>query len=359
MKKRTKIILGIVGIIFVLIILAGIFGEDDVGPALNDTIIDENRISDLPADADILFVSNRDTGSRRAEIYSMNADGSNQQRLTYTNEHHFLMGIDNSRRYIVTSRMERDTNKPKGLGDEDRRSLWIIDLQTKQETRLTNIEDTAEGRTFSPNGEWIVFMMTVQGEEQADIYKIKKDGTSLTKLTDIKTSIEGDPAWSNNGDKIAFSYLDGLDENLRFITKKMDINGENIETVYDVGEGGVETTGAWLPGSYDSAWSPNDEWIVFEMAVENTGGNAGSGNWHIFKIKSDGTELTDLSELGGHIDRAEYLPSFSNNGSEIVYGSIYLSGSESHNDIFKMDADTGIATRLTNDASSNMYPVWI
>jgi len=183
------------------------------------------RVDSLPLTAEILFVSNRDTGTRRREIYSMDANGGNQTRITFTNKHHSITGIDSSRRYLVTSLAEEDTNSPSGLGDEDEKTLWIIDLETKQETCLTPVENDASGDSFSPDSEWIVFMMTVKGEEQPDIYKIKKDGTELTKLTNTNTALEGDPEWANNGDEIIFAYLDGLAENPRFVIQTMDVNG--------------------------------------------------------------------------------------------------------------------------------------
>ena len=359
---KKKIIIIIIIIILAIIIIGSILENINKPPILDDIITNQSRIASLPETAEILFVSNRDTGSRRMEIYSMDANGENQKRLTFTNEHHFIMRIDNSKRYIVTSVSERDTNKPAGLGDEDRRTLWLIDLQTKEERRLTDIDNSAEGRTFSPNGEWIVFTMKVKGEDQLDLYKIKIDGTSLTKLTDTKTSIESDPAWSNNGDKISFSYLDGLDENIRFTINKMDVDGGNIEVVHDNLKS-VWVPGIWPPGSYDSSWSPDDEWLVFESIIEYNSDdpeNFGSGMAHIFKVKSDGSESIDLSLVGGHADRAEYLPSYSPDGKWIVFGSIYKANplENSHSDIFKMNSETGISTRLTY-GPDNKYPVWI
>ncbi len=358
MKKLVKLVLIALGTLLALIIFSAVNKEQET--ILSSSFVNESRIASLSATAEILFVSNRDTGSRRTEIYSMDANGENQKRLTFTNEHHFITGIDKSRRYIVTSRAEKDTNKPKGLGEEDRRALWLIDLETKEETRLTDIDNNAEGDNFSPDGEWIVFMMSVKGEEQADIYKIKKDGTGLTKLTDTKTVVEGDPEFSNKGDKIVFTYLGGLDKNPRFVLKKMDVDGRNIETVYDGGEGFY--AGPFPPGNFDPSWSPDDSWIVFERAVaydKYNPENFVSGAWHLFKVKSDGSEVIDLSELGRHTDRAEYLPSYSKDGKWIVFGSIHEAENleESFSDIFKMDSETGEMTRVTY-GEDNKYPIW-
>jgi len=113
--------------------------------------IRSTKLRDLPASAAIFFVSNRDTGTQRLEIYAMDADGGNVTRLTFTNENHFITGIDRSRHYIVTSRVV--------AGTKDRRSLWVLDLETKKEVRLTDRRFHAEGDSFSPDGQWIVFFM--------------------------------------------------------------------------------------------------------------------------------------------------------------------------------------------------------
>lgn len=322
------------------------------------------RVDLLPSTAEILFASNRDTGSRRQEIYSMDSNGGNQTRITFTDVHHFVMGIDFSKRYIVASLAEIDTNPPEGLGDEDQRALWIIDLETKQETRLTDINDHAEGKSFSPDGEWIVFTMRPSGTSNPmDIYKIRKDGTELTQLTNTPLISEGDTQWSNNGDRIAFISIN--ESHPYFILKTMDTNGNNIATIYDDEGSGPSVPGVWAPGAYDPSWNPDDEYIVFETPVEyneNDPQNFGSGIWHIFKVKTDGSqEVVDLSLLGGHADRAEYLASYSPDGKSIVFGSLYeaVDPLDSHNDIFKMDNETGISTKLTTGPFSSMYPVWI
>ena len=346
MKNKKKFGL-VITALFVLIFISG--------------CVEEGIIRSLPSTAEILFTSNRDTGSRRTEIYSMSATGENVTRLTFSVYHHFILGMDNSRRYIVASRAEHDTDPPKGLGDEDRRALWVLDLQTKQETRLTDPRNHAEGDSFSPDGEWIVFLMKIEGEGQLDIYKIRRDGSDLTRLTNTQTATEGDPCWSNDGNEIVFTYIDQTTP--RFILKSMNSDGNNVQVIYDGGEG-IEVPDVWPAGNYDPSWSPNDQWIVFERATQYTEAdpeNFGSGIWHIFKVRRNSTDITDLSQAGGHTDRAEYLPSYSPDGEFIIFGSIYEAEDpqQSHSDIFKMDANGGLLTRLTDNPASDMYPVWI
>jgi len=242
------------------------------------------------------------------EIYSMDARGGNVIRITATDEQHYVFGIDSSRRYIVAAR-----------GTEDRKRLWLLDLQTEEETPLTGEEDNAEGRSFSPDGEWIVFWMVPAGSTYSDIYKIRRDGTGLTNLTNTPEAHEFDPAWSNGGDRIAFTYNNGQPN--RFVLKVMDTDGTNVSTIYD--PAGAVDTPLFPAGVYDPSWSPDDGWILVEKPVEfsGSGENGGAGVWHIIKVPVDGTETEDLTQAGELADYALYMPSFSNDGQWIVFSA--------------------------------------
>lgn len=328
-----------------------------VGLVLLMVVIISGCLNNIPPSSKILFVSNMDTGTRAKEIYSMDENGSGITRITYSNYHHRLVGIDRTKRYIVTTRVEKDTDPPAGLGDEDRKTLWILDLKTGSEKRLTDPDNNAEGNSFSPDGEWIVFHMVVAGDNQADIYKIRKNGTDLIRLTHTEDATESDPAWSTDGQYIAFvSYSARVN---RFVLKVMNADGTNIKTVYDCNDS--ISTPYFKPGVYDPSWSPDDRWIVFEKPVHYGGENGDAGIWHIFKIHPDGSGLIDLSENGGHTDMAEYLPSFSGDGEYIIFSARYGSSDPSkvQVDIFKMDKDGSNVTKLTDLSSIEEFGVWI
>lgn len=318
---------------------------------------DTQRIQPLPPTAQILFMSNRETESRAKEVYSMDAEGNYVTRLTYTNEHHFMVGIDKTKTYLVVTRADEDTAAPRGLGDEDRKNLWIINLETGEEARLTDPDNMAEGGSFSPDSEWIVFWMVLKGEQTSDIYTIRRDGSDLTCLTNTPGAHEFDPEWSNDGKKIAYNYYDT--ELQRFVLKVMDADGKNVRTLYDGGAG--VATDHFPPGNYDPSWSPDDQWIVFERAVTYDEENGGAGVWHILKVKSDGSSVVNLSEMGGHASNAEYLPSYSPDGTFIVFSSRYGPkdpGQVSLN-IFIMDSSDGSPIQLTDSPSWDDGAVWI
>ncbi|MBD3271309.1 MAG: T9SS type A sorting domain-containing protein, partial [Elusimicrobia bacterium] len=314
-------------------------------------------INALPTDADLIFVSNRDTGSRRTEIYAISVDGSNVTRITDSSYHHFISAVDPTKRYILTSRAEEDTNEPSGLGDEDKRSLWIIDLELMQETRLTDPADHAEGDSFSPDGYWIVFHMIKSGQTTSDLYKIRINGTQLTQLTQTTDAVESDPSWSPDGEKIVFDYLDA--DPGRFVLKTMNTDGTNIQDLYDGGPG--VSTPAFPAGNYDPSWSPDGQWVVFERAVSSNNENWGNGIWHIYKVRADGTDITDLSQAGGHTTWAEFLPSFSPDGNFIIFSAYYEAGNpvNSLDDVLVMDTNGSSVMRVTTSGYSDKYPAWI
>ena len=100
-----------------------------------------------PNGSKIVFQSDRDG---RAELYVMNADGSNAVRLTYN------VGVDPS------------------VSDPD----------------------------WAPDGSRIVFTCVVESGNR-DICRINADGTGLLRLTNAPTE-ESQPAWSPDGSRIAF-----------------------------------------------------------------------------------------------------------------------------------------------------------
>ncbi|MBN2066147.1 MAG: hypothetical protein JW771_04990 [Candidatus Thermoplasmatota archaeon] len=238
MQHKTLVLLGT--LIIVLLLSSGCMQEGILTP--------------LPESADIPFVSNRDSGSRRKELYALDLENGTSTRLSFTKHHHFIVGIDPSYRYLVASCADEDTDPPVGLGDEDRRSLWLYDLHTQQMTHLTDSRNHAEGDSFFPDGEWIVFHMRVAGEEQTDLYKIRRNGTDLTRLTNTSDVLEADPCWSHGGKNNVFTSFD--QDTPRFVLKTMDSDSGTIQVVYDGGEG--IATAVFSPGNYAPSWSPDD-----------------------------------------------------------------------------------------------------
>jgi Tol biopolymer transport system component len=306
------------------------------------------RCRRLPERARILFTSNQDTGTERSEIYAMDAEGDNITRITRSNHHHFVLGTDRTRRYVVATR-----------GTEKNKQVWLLDLKTGKERPLTDAGNHAEGRSFSPDGQWIVFWMVVAGKTHSDIYKVRRDGTDLTNLTNTPQAHEFDPSWSNAGDAIAYSFNDGHPN--RFVLNLMDSGGGNVRTIYDPHDS--VATAIFPAGVYDPAWGPDDEWLVVEKPVQftGTGENGRAGVWRILKVRADGSEVLDLTAAGPHRGSAVYAPSVSPDGTAVLficrYGPKDPSGVSLN--IFKMASDGGRLEPLTETPYWEQFAVWI
>ena len=304
------------------------------------------KIDGILENAEILFISNRESKQNKKDIYSMDSEGDNIKRITFFDEEIFLIGIDKSKKNLIVTK-----------GTQDKKNVKILDLQTKEEISLTDTDNHAEGDNFSPNGEWVVFWMIPSDEKTSDIFKIKIDGSELTRLTNTPGANEFDPSWSNHTDKIAYNYYDTKIKH--FIIKMMDADGNNVRTVYDGGDG--VATAIFPPGDYDPSWSQDDQWLVFERAVKFDNENGKAGVWHIFKVKTDGSGITNLSNNGNHAKAAEYLPSFSRNDKTIIFSGRHGGKDPSTVtiDIYTMDTDGKNLKNLTNSPAYDEFAIWI
>jgi len=335
----------------------------------------------IPSDARILFTSDRDTigsGLGGNEIYAK-ADNGTVTRITYSRvpTYNMIFGLDPVKQNLLICKAILDTKKKDIDGDgkfdyyvdfDDRRALYILDLNTRKEKRITRLAHHAEGKNFSPDGQWITFFMKLSDDETLDIYKMRTDGTRLQNLTSTPNINEGDPNWSPDGTKIVYSrYVLPLhpdDENKAEIWMMNALDGSDKERLTDGGVGqGVP--GVWEPGDYDPALSPDGRWIVFERQMYYdpvNPQNFGSGIWHIWKFNIYTRTLIDLSELGGYDNAAEYLPSFSPDGKSIILGAVYEDKDPnlSFVDIFERDAETGVVKkRWTDHPQSDLSPRWV
>jgi serine/threonine-protein kinase len=278
-------------------------------------------------DSRIAFVSDRDGPDSvgnlgNSEIYVMNPDGTDQQRLT----HHD--GIDNQPawspdgRRIAFSRMD-------GGGVD----IFVMKADGTEPTRLTN--QTAAGLmahspTWSPDGKRIAFQTFLR----PDVYVINVDGTGLTNLTN-QPRADASPDWSPDGRKIAFtSNRDG----------RQDIyvmNADGTDPVRLTLNAKADTTPRWNPRP---DWSPDGRKIAFASDRD--------GDPEIYVMNADGTEVTRLTFNPGE----DASPSWSPDGRRIVFQRRVLG----HLQVFVMNADGSQVTRLTDLSSVafNGWPTW-
>ena len=257
----------------------------------------------------IAFLSTRDGNE---EIYIMNADGTNQTRLTFnsSNDAYPAISPDGSRIAFTSNRN----------GSSE---IYVMNIDGSDQTRLTNTTYPYGDYypSWSPDGSMIAFYSSRSND--FDIYTMNADGSDITQLTNAGT-FNGYPSWNPNGNLIAFdSTRDG-----------------NSEIYVMNSDGSNQTRLTYNPtsGNNNPAWSPEGNMIAFFSGRD--------GNSEIYVMNSDGSNQNNLTNNSA----GDWNPCWSPDGSMIAFdrGEIYV-----------MNSDGSNQTRLTNTASSiNRYPSW-
>ena len=182
----------------------------------NQQRLTENRKNDWnpswsPDGKRIAFSSDRKGDIVNFEIYVMDADGQNEQRLTENRVHDwFPSWSPDGKRIAFTSR--RDGN------DE----IYVMDADGGNQRRLTHHDDSDEDPSWSPDGKRIAFTSLRDGSR--DIYVMDADGDNQRNLTNHPDA-DWNPSWSPDGKRIAFVSSRTRDLNPDIYV--MDADGSN------------------------------------------------------------------------------------------------------------------------------------
>jgi Tol biopolymer transport system component len=250
----------------------------------------------------IAFVSQRDGND---EIYTMNPDGSNQQRITS----HTGVGLnDNDNSPIWSPNAEKIvfTSWRDGINE-----LFIVNPDGTGEARLTSNPsgtDWNDNPSWSPDSNKIAFVSYRTGHTQ--IYTMNADGSNQIRLTyaDDPYGTWGYggltftyPSWSPDGSRIACDT--------HWSTGSGDAGGIYVFSV-DTGNYIRLTNSA---DDHNAVWSPDSSKIAFYRMNSNY-------TYDLYVMSSDGSGLTRLTD--------GMNPAWSPDGSKIAFisdkiGSVY------------------------------------
>jgi len=172
----------------------------------------------------IVFTSLRDGDP---EIYVMDLDGKNQTRLTFEKGYDGgpFFSQDGSKIVFRASRPKTEKELAdyndlveNGLVRPSALEIYVMDADGNNMKRITNFGKASFGPFFHPIMEKIIFSSNVNSEtgRNFDVYTINIDGTNLEQIT-FNESFDGFPIFTRDGKHLIFASN-------RFNKKKGDTN---------------------------------------------------------------------------------------------------------------------------------------
>ena len=209
-----------------------------------------------------------------ADIYLVDIDGKNLTRLTSSSAHDLYPSWSPDGKRIVYQTNEGEDQE-----------IAIIDIATKKVTRITNNTCNDWSPVWSPAGDWIAFYSDCDGDR--NIYKMRTDGSALTRLTSTSGSYSWFPAWSPDGKRITFSS----NRSGKYHIYVMNADGSKVR---ELAEGCI------------SYFSPDGKQILYGVYCNDTD--------DLFLMNADGSEPTALTD-GYECKNATWSP----DGTKIVF----------------------------------------
>lgn len=272
-----------------------------------------------------LVVSSDRSGKSTKEIYAMDWDGANLEKITDHNSISISPAWSPDGQFIAyTTYVFR-----KKMRNVD---MLLYDVANRSKKLLSYRHGINSGASFSPDGKYI--FLTISNGVSPDIYKISLDGEMVKKVTSGPNSaLNVEPAVSPDGKQVAFSS----DRSGRPMIYIMDTDGSSVRKITHTGE-------------FNSApsWSPDGKKIAFA-------GQSGS-NFDIFVVDTDGSNmirLTSAKKPNGHFANNED-PSFSPDGRFVMY----TSNRTGKNQIYISTVDGSEERRVTNDSYNYFKAKW-
>jgi hypothetical protein len=259
----------------------------------------------------VVFTATRDGDE---EIYVMDADGTNQTRLTAD------PGIDNAPVWSPDRTRIAFVSTRDGSHD-----IWVMNADGSGPAQLTMSPALDQLPAWSPDGTRIAFYSTRDGNHE--IYVMNADGSGQVNISN-SPGIDYWPRWSPDGSKLAFSSDRAGSQDIWVM------NADGSLPVQLTTDPAID---------YTPAWSPDGSRIAFSS--ERFGGVE-----EVMIMNSDGSSQTRLTAS----PTEDFYPAFSPDGLKILFSSNRFGAY----DLLTMALDGSGLFRLTSNPGDDYAADW-
>lgn len=264
------------------------------------------------ADTKVAFANN---ATRHKEIYVVDYDGHNLQKLTKDNSISILPRWSKDGRIFYTTYKYRNPD------------IFAIDLRAGKISPIIIKKGLSLIGGVSPDGKALVF--TSSGGENPSIYIYNLETGQKVKITNKTTAVDGSPSYSPDG---------------KYITFVSNRAGNPQVYVMELATGQTRPLTKNFNWSDTPQWSPTGEWIVF---------SGREGPYHpmdIFLVDLTGTHIKRLtSDAGSNED-----PTWSPDGRFIAFTTTR----NGRRQLYMMDMDGSAPHLLADVAGDSFTPHW-
>ena len=274
------------------------------------------------ADGKVLFgiaYESLEQNSKNTDLYVMDADGSNQSRLTRTpDSENGAVWIDGGKKIAFTSPVD------------GKAQLWVMNADGSDRKAVSDMEGGIEGFLFSPDGTKVVMIGKVKYSRTAqDVYP------DLPKATGRLIDDLMYKHWDEWVTEIPHPFIGSFDGNK--VTDVKDIMADEPYEAPMRPFGGIESL----------AWTPDSKQLVY-VSRKKTGMEyaiSTNSDLYLYNLESGATKNLTEGMMGYDTN-----PVFSPDGNTLAWLSMEHDGYESDkNRIFTLDMASGQKTDLTAD----------